>query len=210
MRPLIIKLSVIVLMLVAVVLSACGQASPSPTPGQQAGPAPTPGSQDDVEEISFTAVTPPQLKAMLESKDFLLVNVHIPYQGEIPGTDAFVPYNEIERNLSEFPEDRGAKIVLYCRSGSMSTKAANTLVGLGFTNVYSLEGGGFGDWETPDLEPVGSVPSSGQPRIEFDVESIDLGLVPIADVTNTRFAFRNTGDGPLEIADVRVYALEGC
>ncbi len=49
-----------------------------------------------------------------------------------------------------------------------------------------------------------------EPRIEFDVESIDLGLVPIADVTNTRFAFRNTGDGPLEIADVRVYALEGC
>lgn len=36
---------------------------------------------------------------MLENKDFLLLNVHITYEGEIQGTDLFVPYNEIEQKL---------------------------------------------------------------------------------------------------------------
>ncbi len=36
---------------------------------------------------------------MLEKKDFFFVNVHIPYEGALAKTDAFIPYNEIEKNL---------------------------------------------------------------------------------------------------------------
>lgn len=50
-----------------------------------------------VDRGSYRNITAPELKAMLEDKDFLLVNVHIPYEGEIPGTDLFVPYNEIDK-----------------------------------------------------------------------------------------------------------------
>ena len=74
------------------------------------------------------------------------MNVHIPYEGEIPPTDLFVPYNEVEQYLRQFPPDKTAKIVLYCRSGSMSATAAKTLVKQGFTNVWNLEGG-MVDWE---------------------------------------------------------------
>ena len=98
-------------------------------------------------------ITPEQLRSMLENEDFLLVNVHIPYEGELPDTDLFIPYNEIEQNLSQLPADKESKIVLYCRSGPMSATAARTLVGLGFNNIWNLDGG-FAKWEREGYELI--------------------------------------------------------
>ena len=77
--------------------------------------------------------------------------MHIPYEGEIPQTDLFIPYNQIEENLSQLPQDKGAKIILYCRSGSMSATAARTLVKLGFSKVWNLDGG-MVEWERQGYE----------------------------------------------------------
>jgi phage shock protein E len=78
---------------------------------------------------------------MLEQKVFPLVNVHVPYEGELAETDLFIPYDRIGRNLEKLPADKGAKVVLYCRSGSMGAIATRELVGLGYTNVWNLSGG---------------------------------------------------------------------
>ena len=101
---------------------------------------------------SYRDITTAQLKVILENKDFLMVNVHIPYEGEIPETDLFVPYDKIDQNLSRFP-DKGNKIVLYCRSSSMSATAAKTMVGLEFTNVWNVDGGMI-DWERQGYELI--------------------------------------------------------
>lgn len=61
----------------------------------------------------------------MANKDFSLINTHIPYEGELPQTDAFVPYNEIEANLNHLPADKDARIVLYCRSGRMQNWRSN-------------------------------------------------------------------------------------
>lgn len=94
---------------------------------------------------SYTAVSVDGLALMLEDKDFPLINVHIPYEGELEGTDLFIPYDEIGQHLNELPADKDAQIVLYCRSGNMSAQAARDLVQLGYTDVWDVEGG-MVDW----------------------------------------------------------------
>ncbi len=101
-------------------------------------------------EKGYTDISVSELEAMMETKDFILINTHIPEEGDIAGTDAFVPYNEIEANLSLLPKDKDAKIVLYCRSGNMSESAASELVEMGYTNVYELDGG-FNAWRAEGL-----------------------------------------------------------
>jgi rhodanese-related sulfurtransferase len=113
---------------------ACGSSEPG-------APSPTLGQSVETGGGSYVNVTPAELRTMLESKDFPLVNVHIPYEREIDGTDLFIPYDQIAERLDELPQERDAKIVLYCRSGNMSATAADTLVGLGYTNVWNLDGG---------------------------------------------------------------------
>ena len=88
----------------------------------------------------YVDVAPAQLVEMLEAKDFTFVNVHIPYEGEIEPTDDFLPYDQIDGLLAALP-DRDAKVVLYCRSGSMSAIASRALVAAGYTNVWNLDGG---------------------------------------------------------------------
>jgi rhodanese-related sulfurtransferase len=81
----------------------------------------------------------------VEDKDFLLVNVHIPYDGEIKGTDLNIPYNQINRIVEAIP-DLNSRIVLYCRSGSMSASASKELASRGYVNITELVGG-YNAWQ---------------------------------------------------------------
>jgi len=99
---------------------------------------------------SYTRVPPSEFRALREEEGVTLVNTHIPFQGKLPRTDLAVPYNEIGKRVDELPEDKDAKIALYCLGGSMSADAAETLVGLGYTNVWDLEGG-MEAWEEAGL-----------------------------------------------------------
>jgi rhodanese-related sulfurtransferase len=89
----------------------------------------------------WTNVTPDRLSAMLQTKDFALVDVKTPYIGEIDGTDLYIPYDQLSARASQLPADKTAKILVYCRSGAESAQAAQTLLNLGYTNVWNLDGG---------------------------------------------------------------------
>ncbi|MBI1736540.1 MAG: rhodanese-like domain-containing protein [Candidatus Rokubacteria bacterium] len=91
-------------------------------------------------------VGPAELARLLGTGNVVLVNVHVPYDGEIERTDVFVPFNAIEAHLGRLPERRDTRLVVYCRSGAMGAIAAKTLVRLGYTNVRNLDGGMVG-WE---------------------------------------------------------------
>ncbi len=133
----------VILVIPVITLAACAGGNSIPAEGKEV----------QVNGGYYVDISPTQLNSMLETKDSPLVNVHIPYEGEIPQTDLFVPYNQIEENLLQFPQDKGAKIILYCRSGSMSAIAAKTLVELGFSNVWNLDGG-MKEWDMQGYELI--------------------------------------------------------
>jgi rhodanese-related sulfurtransferase len=89
----------------------------------------------------WTNVSADQLAQMLTHKDFTLLNVKTPYIGEIAGTDLYIPYDQLAARQSELPASKSAKILVYCRSGVESVQAAQTLLSLGYTNVWNLDGG---------------------------------------------------------------------
>ena len=61
----------------------------------QMKPLQTPdGMKDEIVQVSggsYRNIASEQLWTMLQKKDFMLINVHIPYEGELPQTDLFIP-----------------------------------------------------------------------------------------------------------------------
>jgi rhodanese-related sulfurtransferase len=78
---------------------------------------------------------------MMNHKDFILINVHIPYEGEIPETDLLIPFNAVDRHKNELPNDKATKIVVYCMTGPMGDIAAGRLIRMGYTRVLHFQGG---------------------------------------------------------------------
>lgn len=115
-----------------------------------AGCAPSGDIQQDGQ--GYTNINVETLENMIDERreTFLLVNTHIPFEGNIPNTDLTIPFNEITENLDQLPDDKDAEIVLYCRSDNMSHDAAADLVEAGYTNVKNLVGG-FNAWKDAGL-----------------------------------------------------------
>ena len=139
------RLRALLTLALALLLAACAQPAAAPPPGESVTATPPPKNA-----AGYTDISVQHLAAMLPSKGFTLVNVHVPYEGELAQTDAFIPFDQIQDNLAALP-DRDAPIVLYCRSGRMSATAAETLVGLGYTNVMEVDGG-FNAWQAAGYE----------------------------------------------------------
>ena len=122
----------VVAALLAALLASCGGgAEDQPTAGD-----------------GWERITPTALEERMAAEDVYLVNVHVPYEGEIVGTDAFISYADIADRLGELPAD--GSLVIYCRSGNMSSQAAQEMVDAGFTTFTELEGG-YQAWEAEGL-----------------------------------------------------------
>ena len=99
------------------------------------------GNEVMTEGGSYRAISAGELQTMLENKDFFMVNVHIPWEGDIPQTDLQLSYDQIEQNLDQLPQEKDAKIMVYCLTSGMAKKATTTLLKQGYTNLWLLDGG---------------------------------------------------------------------
>ncbi|MCJ7735069.1 MAG: rhodanese-like domain-containing protein [Anaerolineales bacterium] len=62
--------------------------------------------------------------------------------GHIPGA-VLIPLDQLATRVGELPDDD--PILIYCRSGNRSLQAQNTLAEIGFSDLYSMDGG-INDW----------------------------------------------------------------
>ena len=108
------------------------------------------GKSIKVENGTYKDISVAELQAVLNSKDITLVNVHIPFEGNLPNTDLSIPYDTISQKTDLLTSDKNASIILYCRSGNMSSTASKELVKLGYTNILNLKGG-MAAWEQEGL-----------------------------------------------------------
>jgi rhodanese-related sulfurtransferase len=109
-----------------------------------------PGQGEETSNLGYEMITVPDLQELMDAEEFTFVNVHIPLEGNIPGTDATIPFDQIKDYLDQLPENKDEKIILYCRSGSMGDIASQTLIDLGYTDVANLEGG-YNVWQSMNL-----------------------------------------------------------
>lgn len=88
-----------------------------------------------------TLVGPAAYERVIAQPDRLVINVHVPFEGALPGTDLMIPFDKIEQQADRLPADRRAPLAIYCKSGRMSAEATQTFARLGYTDVIDLEGG---------------------------------------------------------------------
>lgn len=102
------------------------------------------------ESRPYKMINVEELQEIMDKGDITLINVHIPLEGNMQGTDLTIPFDEVENFLDLLPEDKDTKIVVYCRSGSMGDIASEKLADLGYTNISNLDGG-YNVWKAMDL-----------------------------------------------------------
>jgi len=88
-------------------------------------------------------ITVQQLKAKQDAhENFFLLDVREPHEVPIASLGApLIPVGSLEARIAEIPVPKDAEIVVHCRSGARSQKAAVILKNHGFTNVQNLAGG---------------------------------------------------------------------
>jgi len=120
--------------LLVVVTAGCSAATTAATaPGSNTSvTAPAPASVRQVDPAAFATE--------IDGGRFA-INVHIPDEGSLPGTDLTLPYNEIQQRAAELPPDHDTPLAIYCMTGHMSAIAGQTLTGLGYSDIVELDGG---------------------------------------------------------------------
>jgi molybdopterin/thiamine biosynthesis adenylyltransferase/rhodanese-related sulfurtransferase len=88
-------------------------------------------------------ITVEELKRKLDAKeDIFVLDVREPHEYLIANLGApQIPLGEVERRVSELAAQKNREVIVHCRSGARSQKAALMLKQAGFTNVSNLAGG---------------------------------------------------------------------
>ncbi len=134
-------MQLLILVIGLMLLTGCGSTAvagvtqiSSPEPSTKAAEVSVPEAYHPLKIDAFADIL------AKNKREYTIVDVHIPYEGEIEGTDLKIPYNDLNALMRALP-NKDAKIILYCRSGRMSEIASRALIDKGYAQVYDVQGG---------------------------------------------------------------------
>lgn len=132
MRARLLPLSLaVVILLLAVLVAGCS--------GQETAQSGGTSAPDGYATVDVQAA----YEALSSDADAQLLDVREPEEWAetgVPQGAVLIPLAEVEsRAAAELTSDRPVYVI--CRSGNRSRTASETLVGLGFTQVYNVDGG---------------------------------------------------------------------
>ena len=114
-------------------------------------------------------VDPARAREEVERDGALLVDVREPYEWDeshIAGAK-LVPLSTVTERISELAPDRSQRVLIHCRVGNRSARAADTLRSeLGYENVASLAGG-IEDWRRAGLPVVEAEGLTPEQRMRY-------------------------------------------
>ena len=116
-------------MLAIFVLAACGETTEETTGNNSQSSNPETITIDEFADIIEN-----------RADEYLILNVHIPFAGEVANTDGHVAFNDLDALTNAIP-DKNTPVILYCRSGNMSDTASHQLRELGYTHIIDVPGG---------------------------------------------------------------------
>lgn len=91
----------------------------------------------------LTEISPQQAAETVKNDTAVIIDVRTQEEwdaGHIPGA-IHIPLSEVKGRLDEFKGYEGKTLVMQCRSGRRSAKAANILLEAGYEDVSNLTGG---------------------------------------------------------------------
>jgi len=97
-------------------------------------------------QAEYRKITPQEAQAMMLD-DVIILDVRNQEEyaeGHIPDA-VLLPDDEVQEHAAGLLADKNQIILVYCKSGRRSEKAAKELVEMGYTQVFDF--GGIVDWE---------------------------------------------------------------
>ena len=99
----------------------------------------------------YQQITQEEAKEMMDTQEVIILDVREQDEydsGHIPGA-VLLPVGTIdEETAAEVIPEKDSMVLVYCRSGNRSKTASETLVGLGYTNIYEFDGINTWSYET--------------------------------------------------------------
>ena len=96
---------------------------------------------------TYRQISPEEAMELMKSEsNYIILDVRTPDEfaaGHIPGAINVANESIVSKEPVELP-DKDQLILVYCRSGNRSKKAAEKLVNMGYTNI--VEFGGINQW----------------------------------------------------------------